>query len=215
MNVPLSLEWPMFPRMEHSGTEFLLLHLPVQGPCHSVCGKQVSGLPWTGKWDPGFTCLMSLSLHLLICEMGISPGFLQELKWWFCVRTITSIKGLNRSPSPHSFLTGFPASVTLSLTTTRCHQKGFYTICVTARPSSSPGTFIGRIKSRRCSTGLPNHSLISVPKLLSLPRHAWYLPTVLGHLATLRQAASLVRTVMEHLYQAPWAGWMFHTPSLL
>ena len=86
---------------------------------------------------------------------------------------------------------------------------------MTPSPSSSPGTFIGRIKSRRCSTGLPNHSLISIPKLLSLPKHALYLPTVLGHLATLRQAASLVRTVTEHLYQAPWAGRMFHTPSLL
>ena len=63
--------------------------------------------------------------------------------------------------------------------------------------------------------GLPSHSLISIPKLLSLPKHAMYLPTVLGHLATLRQAASLVRTVTEHLRQVPCAGWMFHTPSLL
>ena len=63
--------------------------------------------------------------------------------------------------------------------------------------------------------GLPSHSLISIPKLLSLPKHAMYLPTVLAHLATLRQAASLVRTVTEHLHQVPCAGWMFHTPSLL
>lgn len=42
--LPPSLGWTVLPPKEHSGPWFPLLHLPVQGPCHPVCGKQLSGL---------------------------------------------------------------------------------------------------------------------------------------------------------------------------
>ena len=47
--LPPSLGRTILPPKEHSGTWFPLLHLPAQGPCHPVSGKQLSGLSWPVK----------------------------------------------------------------------------------------------------------------------------------------------------------------------
>lgn len=124
--------WPMFPTHgAYSGTEFLAAPTCPR-PLSFCVWKQVSGLPWTGKWDL-FHLLNVSEPPLAHLWNGDFTWVFAKLNWWFCVRTVTSIKGLNKSPSPHGFLTGFPASVTL-LTTTHWHQKGFYNLCDSPAP---------------------------------------------------------------------------------